>query len=137
MFKKSIVIVLFSLFSFSATAQQKEIRISELPDEVKNTLNEYITILSTSNDIDECAVKFLEIAGGGLVNPKGNMLRNSVKPYSLTKDFQNIKFYKVPVEIIRVVKTKTNQAGYGQSALAGDWYKIYRVSYKSWGLMLF
>ena len=60
-----------------------------------------------------------------MVNPKGNALRNSVKPYSLTKDFKNIKYYKVPVEIVRVAKTKTAQAGYGISALSGDWYKIY------------
>ena len=67
----------------------------------------------------------LIIAGGGLVNPAGTALRSSVKPYSLKKDFTNIKFYKIPVKIIRVAKTRTSGAGYGESAIAGDWYKIY------------
>ena len=125
MIKKIVIVVSILLINSVINAQQKDIVISDLPVEVKAVLDEYITILTTSNSIDECADRFLEIAGGGLVNPNGTLLRNSVKPYSLTKDFNNIKFYKVPVEIIRVAKTKTGQAGYGVSALSGDWYKIY------------
>lgn len=115
--------VLFSVFTLSA--QQKDIPVSELPTEVKAVLDEYVKILSESKDLDECAERFLAIAGGGLVNPEGTALRSSVKPYSLKKDFDNIKFYKVPVVITRVAKTKTGQSGYGASALAGDWYKVY------------
>lgn len=106
-------------------AQQKDIPVSQLPEEVKQVLNEYLNILSTSADIDEAADRFLAIAGGGLVNPEGTALRSSVKPYSLKKDFDNIGFYKVPAEISRVAKTQTGQSGYGESALAGDWYKVY------------
>lgn len=105
--------------------QKKEIVESKLPIEVENVLKEYIKILKTSKDLDECAKSFLSIAGGTLVNPDGTALRTSVKPFSLKKDFENIKFYKVPVQIARVVKTRIQQCGYGKSAISGDWYKIY------------
>jgi hypothetical protein len=120
--------LLFFLSIFSTgilSAQQSDIPVSQLPAEVKAVLDEYVNILSTSENLDICAERFLTIAGGGLVSPEGNSLRSSVKPYSLKKDFENIKFYKVPAEIVRVAKTRTGQAGYGPSALAGDWYKIY------------
>ena len=124
---KNVKLLLVAMLAviFSANAQQKDIPVSELPKEVKQIVEEYVNILSTSKDLDECAEKFMKIAGGGLVNPAGTKLRSSVKPYSLKKDFTNIKSVKMPVEIIRVAKTKTGQAGYGTSALAGDWYKVY------------
>ena len=125
--KKILFIIGILFLSYVSNAQQKDIPVSELPKAVKVVLDEYIKILSTSKDLDQCATSFLQIAGGGLVSPAGTALRRSVKPYSLKKDFNDIKFYKVPVEIARVAKTKTNMCGYGASAIAGDWYKIYIV----------
>ncbi len=122
--KLSLIISAVLAFSF-ANAQQKDIPVSELPKEVKEIVDEYVNILSTSKDLDECAERFIKIAGGGLVNQTGTSLRSSVKPYSLKKDFTNIKSVKIPVVITRVAKTKTGQAGYGASAIAGDWYKVY------------
>lgn len=124
---KKLFLISFLLLAsfFSTQAQQKDIPIGQLPDEVKVVLDEYLNILSTSQTLDEAAERFLSIAGGGLVNPDGQSLRNSVKPFSLKKDFENVHFYTVPVKIIRVAKTKTGQAGFGESAIAGDWYKIY------------
>ena len=124
---KKLTVLFFSIIFavMSMNAQQKDIPVSDLPPAVKNVLVKYVDILSTSKDLDECAERFKEIAGGGLVNPAGTALRSSVKPYSLKKDYNDIKYYKVPVEIVRVAKTRTGQAGYGQSAIAGDWYKIY------------
>ena len=119
------MIIITLLGVFSSNAQQKDIPIKELPNEVNEVLLEYINILTTSKTLDQCANRFLKIAGGGLVNPSGTALRSSVKLYSLKKDYTNIRFYKIPVKIERVAKTHTMQAGYGQSALAGDWYKIY------------
>jgi hypothetical protein len=127
-FMRKILMVLFVAASFiSVQAQQKDIPVSELPKEVKTVLDEYVNILTTSKDLDECANRFISVAGGTLVNPAGNALRSSVKPYSLKKDYNDIKYYKVPVEIARVAKTRTQQCGYGASAIAGDWYKIYIV----------
>ncbi len=122
--KVSLIIIAVFALSF-ANAQQRDIPVSELPKEVKAVVEEYVNILSTSKDLDECADRFLAIAGGGLVNPAGTKLRSSVKPYSLKKDFTNIKSVKIPVVIARVAKTRTGQAGYGASAIAGDWYKVY------------
>ncbi len=124
---KKLSIFLFAIFAtmFTMNAQQHDIPVSDLPPAVKEVLDQYITILTTSADLDECAERFTEIAGGGLINPSGTALRSSVKPYSLKKDFQDIKYYKVPVKIMRVAKTRTGQSGYGASAIAGDWYKIY------------
>ena len=124
--KKSVLLLLtIFVFSFFANAQQKDIPLSETPKEVLDVLVEYINILRTSKDLDECADRFLKIAGGGLVNPSGTALRSSVKPYSLKKDFNGRATIKVPIEVVRVAKTKTGQAGYGASAIAGDWYKLY------------
>lgn len=125
--KKMLLLTGIFILSFYANAQQKDIPVSELPKAVNEVLNQYVNILTSSKDLDECAIKFMDVAGGGLVNPAGTALRRSVKPYSLKKDFNDIKFYKVPVEIARVAKTKTNMCGYGASAIAGDWYKIYIV----------
>jgi hypothetical protein len=123
--KLKLSIMMLLLSAFVSQAQQKDIPVSKLPAEVKAVLNEYLNILSTSADLDEAETRFLAIAGGGLVNPAGTALRSTVKPYSLKKDFDNVKFYKVPAEIVRVAKTRTGQAGFGESAIAGDWYKIY------------
>jgi hypothetical protein len=106
-------------------AQQVVIPASQLPFEVQEVLSEYITILRTARNLDDCANRFLSVAGGGLVNPNGDALRGSVKLYSLKKDFENIKFYREPFTIERVIKTQADQLGYGQSAIGGDWYKIY------------
>jgi len=123
--KLAVLLVAILALGFNSFSQQVDIPISELPVEVKQVLDRYVEILTTSKTLDICAEKFVLIAGGGLVNPAGTALRSSVKPYSLRKDYENIKFYKVPVEIKRVAKTRTGQAGFGESAIAGDWYKIY------------
>lgn len=101
-----------------------DIPVSELPPAVKQVLDKYVQILN-SETLDACADKFIEIAGGNLVNQTGTALRSSVKPYSLKKDFNGIKFYKQPVEITRVNKTHSNGQGYGASAIKGDVYKIW------------
>jgi len=125
--KNLLILVAIFFVPFFVSAQQKDIPVSELPKEVRVVLDKYVEILTTSKNLDNCANNFMEVAGGGLVNPAGTKLRSSVKPYSLKKDFNNIKFYNVPVKIARVAKTKTNMCGYGASAIAGDWYKIYIV----------
>ena len=123
---KKLSLIIIAIFTFGfVNAQQRDIPVSELPKEVKAVVEEYVEILSTSKTLDEAAERFMKIAGGGLVNPAGTKLRGSVKPYSLKKDFTNIKSVKIPIVISRVAVRKTGQAGFGASALAGDWYKIY------------
>lgn len=104
-----------------------DIPVSQLPAEVKNILEEYVKILSSSKDLEECAKRFTNIAGGGLVNedPNNVTLRDDVKPYSLKKDYNNVKFYAQPVKITRVNVSKTSGAGFGASAVSGTIYKIW------------
>lgn len=132
--KKTLLITaLFLNFSVIGFSQAKDIPVKNLPKDVENVLNEYLKILNTSENLDECAEKLVNIAGGSLVNEDGS-LRNSVKPYSLKKDFQNAGFYSYPAKIARVNLSKTMQTGYGPTALAGDKYKIYIKKKNSGGI---
>lgn len=126
--KKNAITLLFcflvSLSGAFAQSKANDIPVSDLPSPVKQILVKYVEILN-SETLDDCASKFTTIAGGNLVNPAGSALRSSVKPYSLKKDFQNIKFYKQPIVITRVNKSYSNSNGYGASALKGTVYKIW------------
>lgn len=119
------IVALFQLSQIlNAQSKLNDIPVKDLPAEVKQVLDKYIEILNIA-DLDECAVKFCEIAGGGLVNEDGTSLRNSIKPYSLKKDHAGIKFYEQPVKITRVNKSTSNGDGYGYSAIKGPVYKIW------------
>lgn len=114
------------LFSVPAAAQSTvyDIPTSDLPSEVKVVLDRYVEILN-SETLDQAAEQFIEIAGGSLVNPTGTALRRSIPEFSLRKDYLDIQHYKQPVVITRVSKTRSNGSGYGDSAIAGDVYKIW------------
>lgn len=109
------------------TAQSKanDIPVSKLPKEAKMVLEQYISILRSSADINHCAEKFLEVAGGSLVNENATALRQDVARFSLNKDFSNVKFYANPLKITRVNVSNTNGDGYGASAIKGKKYKIW------------
>jgi hypothetical protein len=121
-----ILLIAFMQVPFFALSQTKanDIPLLDLPANVKQTLDKYVEILNLSS-IDDCANKFIEIAGGGLVNESGTALRNDIKTYSLKKDHDYIKFYKQPVEITRVNKTPSNGQGFGASTIKGQVYKIW------------
>ena len=119
-----IIALLLGTTYIKAQSKANDIPVADLPASVKQILDKYVEILNIAS-IDECATKFCEIAGGGLVNEDGKTLRNNVKPYSLKKDHDAIKFYKVPVEITRVNKTYSNGQGFGASTIKGTVYKIW------------
>ncbi len=121
-----LTLLLSAIFNF-ATAQSRsnDIPTSKLPAEVKAVLEQYVTILRTSADIDQCAEKFLEVAGAGLVNENASGLRQDVPRFSLKKDFNNVKFYADPIKITRVNLSVSNGDGYGWSAIKGKKYKIW------------
>ncbi|MBU1107745.1 MAG: hypothetical protein KKB51_13820 [Candidatus Riflebacteria bacterium] len=114
----------FSSFEASAQGKQDDISVNQLPAEVLQVLNDYATILS-SETLEKCAETFFAIAGGGLVNPAGTALDIDLPRFSLKKDFENFKFYAMPLEITRVNKRRSNGDGYGESAIAGWVYKIW------------
>ncbi|KOY86329.1 hypothetical protein AD998_09395 [bacterium 336/3] len=119
--------VVIGLQTSFAQSKAGDIAVSKLPAEVKQVLEEYVNILTSSKDLDECAQRFTSIAGGGLINedPVNVTLRQTVQPFSLKKDFNNIKFYAQPVKVTRVNVSKTGGSGYGASAVAGTIYKIW------------
>jgi len=103
-----------------------DIPASELPANVRSVLTEYLSILRSQDNLDDVADAFLAVAGGSLVNEGGKSLRSSVKPYSLKKDFENIRFYANPAVITRVNRNPTPKtSGYGPSAIRGTVYKIW------------
>ena len=123
--------IFFLLLSFAASntlnAQSKanDISVTKLPKEVQDVLVQYVNILRNSADIDECAEKFLEVAGGSLVNENASELGKTVSEFSLNKDFSNVKFYANPIKITRVNLTFSNGDGFGWSAIKGKKYKIW------------
>jgi hypothetical protein len=121
-----IAILFFAVINSGFTqGRANDIPVSKLPADVKEVLVQYVNILRTSNDLDDCAERFLEVAGGSLVNEDGETLRNSIQPFSLKKDFNNVKFYQDPIKITRVNVGYTNGDGFGPSALRGKKYKIW------------
>ncbi|TAF67296.1 MAG: hypothetical protein EAZ55_02965 [Cytophagales bacterium] len=126
--KKHILFLFFfvGLLGYSnAQGTANDIDVSKLPQEVRQVLDSYINILTTSSSLDDCAGKFTAIAGGGLVNEDGQTLRSSIQPFSLKKDFDNVKFYASPIKITRVNATYSNGQGFGPSAIKGMVYKIW------------
>lgn len=125
---KLTAILLISLAcSFQIFAQQDakgDIPINSLPTEVKSVLEKYVEILRTSSNLDDAAAKVVELAGGTLVNEDGS-LRNTIKPFSLKKDFNNVKHYLNPITITRVNLSSTSGAGYGKTAVKGKVYKVW------------
>ena len=119
-----ILILLCSMHPLLAQSRANDIPVDQLPAEVRQVLDRYIEILTTSPSINEAATKFVEIAGGSLVNEDGS-LRSTVAQFGLKKDFNDIKFYEVPAVITRVNKTTTNGDGYGATRIRGTVYKIW------------
>ncbi|AFM05154.1 hypothetical protein Fleli_2801 [Bernardetia litoralis DSM 6794] len=127
--KKFVLSILYFLLTTTVLlgqSKKNDISPQDLPKEVKNVLNQYIEILEQANNLDECAEMFAKIAGGSLVSEDGQSLGNDVKPYSLKKDFQNIKFYHTTsIKITRVNVKNSNGMGFGYSAIRGKVYKIW------------
>lgn len=125
---KHLFIVLFifisSTYTVFAQSKRDDIPVSKLPKEVKAVLDKYVAALNAPT-LDSCAVLFLSIAGGGLVNEDGTALGRDLLDFSLKKDFNNVKFYTQPAKITRVNVRKSSGDGYGASAIAGKIYKVW------------
>jgi hypothetical protein len=111
--------------SLQAQSKKDDVDLASVPKPVIDVFTEYLAILRTSKDLDECAKRFVAVAGGGLVNEDGKSLRSSVQPFSLKKDFENVKFYANPAQITRVAKLRSKTSGFGDSAITGESYKIW------------
>ncbi|MEZ4225714.1 MAG: serine/threonine-protein kinase [Polyangiaceae bacterium] len=97
----------------------------DLPKPVLLVLKEYVSLLRDSPDLEECAKRFLRIAGGVLVTEAGTELVTTVKRFSLRRDFDNIKTYAYPPRITRVTKSTSKASGFGPSMIRGEVYQIW------------
>ena len=118
------VIIVIMVSSIDLNAGRSEMKPAELPADVLEVLNCYCMILSTSPDINICAEKLAAIAGGHLLDSSGKISRD-VMEFSLKKDFQNIRFYKVPPVVTRIQCITDDYDGYGETLIQGTRYKIW------------
>lgn len=100
-------------------------RGQQVPGPVRGALDQYVQILAASRSLDEAVQRVTPIAGGGLVNEDGRTLRDTVPPYSLKKDWQNVRFYVQPPRITRVQVQPGKAMGFGPSAIRGTVYKVW------------
>jgi len=121
-----VFILVSALTAFEASAQSRrdDISVKQVPSSVINVLYKYTEVLK-SESLEKCAEAFLAIAGGGLVNPAGTALDIDLTRFSLKKDYENFRFYALPLKITRVNRRYSNGDGYGESAIAGWVYKIW------------
>jgi hypothetical protein len=128
---KKIIICFSLIFSsqfMTAQSTTYDLPVNELPSDVKSVLVEYVDMLRNSASLDEMAINFTKIAGGGLVNESATSisLRSTIKEFSLKKDYTGIKLYAYPIVITRVNSNPTASAqGFGESAIMGRVYKIW------------
>ncbi len=116
---------LILLASLSAQTKADDIPVGDLPSSVKSVVEEYVAILRTSKELTEAGKRFVTLAGGTLIGDDGKSLRSSVEPFSLKKDFNNIKHYADPIRITRVAKFPSSGQGYGEYAISGMIYKVW------------
>lgn len=114
--------------NIEAQSTRDDIPKEQIPKSVLTVLESYIQIIKTSPTLEEAGSQFTKIAGGGLVNESVTniTLRTSILPFSLKKDYGNIKFYADPIEITRVnLSPNVSKQGFGESAIQGRVYKIW------------
>lgn len=122
-----IVTVLASALIFwagSSNAGQQDIPKNQVPRDVIAILNQYLKILTTSPSLEVCGQRVAKIAAGHMLSQSGG-ISDDVIQFSLKKDYQNAKFYKVPAVITRVVKIEDDYDGYGPTLFQGTRYKIW------------
>jgi hypothetical protein len=119
------VIYMAIFLPYSVFSQSKELKNSEIPQDVVNVLNEYMKILTTSTSLDDAANNLVKIAAGHLLTSDLSAISSDVKPYSLKKDFENAKFYAYPPVITRCLYTPNDYDGFQNTLFEGDRYKIW------------
>ncbi len=125
--RKGVVLsmaVLALFWTGSIQAKQKDIPKEQVPGDVIKVLNDYLRILSSSPSLEACAVEVARIAGGHMLSQSGSISQD-VLPYSLKKDYENVKFYQVPAVITRVVVMENDYDGFGPTLIQGTRYKIW------------
>ncbi len=116
--KITILLIAVLALSFSVNAQKNQ-RKQAVPAEVKQILQQYVTILTSSDKPFDHAIKFINISGGDLLKKDKYSLKSQANDF-LAIDFEHINEYLNPVKIVKVsVSDKPSVNG-----IQGTEYKI-------------
>jgi hypothetical protein len=124
LFLKTIFFLLVSCMSSIGYPQKNDIPVSELPSEARKLVEDYINILKVGT-LDDAELNFAQLAGGDLIDEDGLTLREDVKPDALKRDRTNLKFYAIPLQIVRVQMFAKKTSGVGLGEIKGTLYKIW------------
>lgn len=109
------VILFFSFFSFSSASGIEKIPPSPVAVELINAFMQALTLEQPAERM-AAVVKFVHKS---LLEPDGKKLDWDTSNFSYKKACQNVRFYKIPVEITSVHKGRTLTVGYGSTAEKG------------------
>ena len=125
--KIALIICMIFPVSQAAFAAPKELEPSALPRDVVETLNAYLTVLSSSASVDEAGNTLLTrgLIGGHLLSTDGTKASSDALQFSLKKDFENVKFYTVPAVITRIILETDSYDGFKKTLFEGARYKIW------------
>lgn len=120
-----LLLVAVAIFmAVPSAAQRKDIPREEVPADVIGVLNAYMKILTASPSLEACAAEVAKIAAGHMLSRNGGIAEDVMR-YGLKKDFQNAKFYRMPVVITRVQRIENDYDGYGPTLFRGTRYRIW------------
>lgn len=123
-FMIAALVTAMMVWAGSSIARQQDIPVDQVPRDVIEVLNQYLKILTTSPTLELCGQQVAKIAAGHMLSQRGG-ISDDVIQFSLKKDYQNVKFYRVPAVITRVVKIDDDYDGYGPTLFQGTRYKIW------------
>ncbi len=119
--KRRLAVMMSFLFLVSVLlTSDKASAITKIEPDKKavQLLNEFVKALSITDD-GERLKAVLPLVHKTLKNSNGSDLDGNVKPYSYKKAYQNVKFYKYPVDIYEVHQGNVTTVGYGPTAERG------------------
>ncbi len=124
---KSFLFAVCFVITNLSFAQKNNIKISAIPKDVKELLNEYLGVLLNSSNQEEAAQVLYDrgLISGNLLDEFGLKPAEDIVLYSLKKDFYNAKFYFSPVVITGVTYTAKSYDGYKDNYIEGKKYQIW------------
>ena len=125
--KTALIVCLMFALSGAVFAAPKELEPSAAPEDVVETLNAYLTALSSCASVDEAGNVLLSkgLVGGHLLSTDGTQVSSDALQFSLKKDFENVKFYTVPAVITRITVEESSYDGFRKTLFEGTRYKIW------------
>lgn len=129
--RKNISFIISMILAVSilapAPAAPKEIEPSDLPNDVVETLNAYLTVLTLSKSAEDAGAALIakSLIGGHLISTDGKSASRDIIEFSLKKDRENVRFYALPADISRVTVSENDYDGFQKTLFEGTRYKIW------------